>query len=444
VLVVYNNIFRMKTGRLPGQDRPVPIPFASGWGGGRLSRKPAVHPEHTLSLVRSEVLNGLHQTDLVQIQRMIAQEVERVVSWCRKHWSSPKDLPFDQFRAYTALQELLREGYLDRFVVSPVQQKSRLIRLPGITKVCDSLHQQFIQSAELELPQGNHEQLRPLAAAAYALIQKHGRFLQNRLGRKAPGSFSISNQAWYATQWLDFLCREENFRKHLQAVRTAGKILAEERKGSSRKLRSIPFQVRFYPGATLFRSVVKNGVLVVTIHEGFIEAPEQVLQAVIRAALSIRKDPDRHLISAYSSGEHYLRLARKLQNKPAGFSNAGGLFHDLDLIAARVQDKHFREMADRPVIQWMRRSSYRTFGVYQSSSHTVRISPALDHPDVPEHVLEYVIFHELAHAKVGVTVHRGRHRIHSKEFHGEEERFRRREEAARYLKSLSRQKYRGL
>jgi len=62
-----------------------------------------------------------------------------------------------------------------------------------------------------------------------------------------------------------------------------------------------------------------------------------------------------------------------------------------------------------------RRASIQ-LGSYNQEEDLIRVHPALDRGEVPEYVVESVVFHELLHAALPPDVHNGRRRLHSAEF----------------------------
>ena len=75
-----------------------------------------------------------------------------------------------------------------------------------------------------------------------------------------------------------------------------------------------------------------------------------------------------------------------------------------------------------------------SWGYYHGYINLIKIHRLLDALDIPEYVLEYVIYHEMVHAAIPAYVgDNGRNCIHSKEFKALERKFERFEEANRWL-----------
>ncbi len=66
------------------------------------------------------------------------------------------------------------------------------------------------------------------------------------------------------------------------------------------------------------------------------------------------------------------------------------------------------------------------------------ISQTLDNHHVPEYVVDYVMYHELLHKKLGIRKVNGRRFSHTNNFRDEEQKFIKFEQAKKYLNRISR------
>ena len=92
----------------------------------------------------------------------------------------------------------------------------------------------------------------------------------------------------------------------------------------------------------------------------------------------------------------------------------------------------------RPRLTWSRVLTGRKFGHYDSIHDTVMVSDSLDNQEVPEYVVDYVVYRELLHKKHGARWSNGRRYVHTPEFNREERLFRRYTEAEAVLSKLAR------
>jgi hypothetical protein len=98
---------------------------------------------------------------------------------------------------------------------------------------------------------------------------------------------------------------------------------------------------------------------------------------------------------------------------------------------------------EKPTLQWNRLLTVAKMGHYQASRDTVMLSLSLDHPEVPQYVVDFVMYHELLHKKHGETIINGRRFVHTPEFRREEQQFEKFAEANTLLNKLAR-KQRGI
>jgi predicted metal-dependent hydrolase len=79
----------------------------------------------------------------------------------------------------------------------------------------------------------------------------------------------------------------------------------------------------------------------------------------------------------------------------------------------------------------------RTLGSYSRNGSIIRINPVLDRKSVPQFYIEFVLYHEMLHADMGLCEKNGRRVVHSGGFRDRERLFR------RYRKALAWEKRKG-
>ena len=65
----------------------------------------------------------------------------------------------------------------------------------------------------------------------------------------------------------------------------------------------------------------------------------------------------------------------------------------------------------------------RTLGSYARHTDTLRINQVLDKKTVPRYFIEFIVYHEMLHADMGISEKNGRRSVHSKEFRRREKLF---------------------
>jgi hypothetical protein len=110
-----------------------------------------------------------------------------------------------------------------------------------------------------------------------------------------------------------------------------------------------------------------------------------------------------------------------------------GEHYSLQAIYESVNAEYF-DGAVCAAITWGRSSSRqrarrKTLGSYNAAANTIRINPLLDKKTVPSYFVEFIVYHEMLHAWLGIKTANGRRSIHSREFKMHEKEFRHYEKA---------------
>lgn len=111
-----------------------------------------------------------------------------------------------------------------------------------------------------------------------------------------------------------------------------------------------------------------------------------------------------------------------------------GEFHDLEKCFERVNGIYFQGTQRPAWLGWTSRPSLRRLGFYDPAGDRIAISKSLDHPSVPDYVVEYILYHETLHKFLGVDAGAGRRRIHDKTFLDLERKFEKARESEAFLK----------
>jgi hypothetical protein len=113
-----------------------------------------------------------------------------------------------------------------------------------------------------------------------------------------------------------------------------------------------------------------------------------------------------------------------------------GRVYELDKIYADINGQYFANGVTAG-ITWGRDSRkrgirQRTLGCYDERIGIIRINPCLDRKKIPLYVIEYVVYHEMLHAYLGIQTVQGRRRMHTPRFKRMERCFRDYERARKW------------
>ncbi|MEN8263830.1 MAG: SprT-like domain-containing protein [Nitrospirota bacterium] len=166
----------------------------------------------------------------------------------------------------------------------------------------------------------------------------------------------------------------------------------------------------------------KNDSILIRLHRIFLAAGREVLKE-LSDYIRGRKRKTPLIRDFIKSNTHQIR-----KKPPRKISiQTEGSHYDLMDIYHSINSTYFDDRVSAD-ITWGYRSPKRaarrrTLGSYTGQNHMIRINPILDSKNVPHYFLEYIVYHEMLHADIGIERDRGRRIIHSREFKKREKMF---------------------
>jgi len=163
----------------------------------------------------------------------------------------------------------------------------------------------------------------------------------------------------------------------------------------------------------------EGNTIALRLHRMFLSACNDVLDEIACYINdSRRKTP---LIRNFINNNVH-RLREKPVRKVA--ARTQGKHFDLRDIYKRINSGYFNGMVSAS-ISWgtkgpRRVARNRTLGSYSSYGNIIRINPILDSKRVPRYFMEFIVYHEMLHADMGIEKNADRRSLHSKEFKNRE------------------------
>ncbi len=206
------------------------------------------------------------------------------------------------------------------------------------------------------------------------------------------------------------------------------------------------FHVEFYPYTNLVLTIRRREE---TVYVRFSDLMRQCSLPVLEGAAAMllsriyRRRPPKSLTRPYLEYARSQRTRQRIQSmrrtrvRPAA-ANPKGRFFDLAQMFDLLNGKFFEGNLARPHLGWSTRTWRRQFGCYDPGPNQILLNRRMDHPAVPQFVVEYVLYHEMLHVK-HPTRRSGCSLVsHSREFRTEEKLFPEFERARRFLDRLAR------
>ena len=176
--------------------------------------------------------------------------------------------------------------------------------------------------------------------------------------------------------------------------------------------------------STSMLSIRKSGdIFLMRLHRIFLSAGKEVLNEMAEF-IKDTKTRTPHIRKFINQNTHLLKI------KPlrAVSIKTRGRYHDLLSIYKALNAEYFNGNISSS-ITWGNggpkyRARKRTLGSYNAQNNMIRINPLLDNNKVPKYFLEFVVYHEMLHADMGVADNGARRSVHSREFKKRETHFR--------------------
>jgi hypothetical protein len=190
-------------------------------------------------------------------------------------------------------------------------------------------------------------------------------------------------------------------------------------------------EVRFYPYAGLHHTIrLRSGRIYVRVSDIFKDAPQNVHRAlafILVAKLLSKPTPEVHerVYRDFACSPQILRasdIARRKRGRKI-ISSARGSIYDLNRMFDRLNRNYFDSKLEKPTLTWSQRRTRRILGHHDAVHDTIVISKTLDSREVPDWLVEYILYHEMLHIKHPARIIKGRRFYHTNAFRSEEQRF---------------------
>ncbi|WP_242054480.1 M48 family peptidase [Nostoc sp. FACHB-190] len=249
-----------------------------------------------------------------------------------------------------------------------------------------------------------------------------------------PANLTNSSRKIYA--WLKFLSEEQNLQIHLNSTYRVRQIIAQIL--STEQQSAVEIMVEFTNLAGLYQGKRSSKVVALKMNEGFINAEEEVLQALVKCTLFGKNPESTRLIRGFASSEEYIAVLLELDLIAEVIAeNPQGNFYNLNELFDQLNFEYFAANLVKPRLVWSQIKTYRKFGHYEPARDRVVISTTLDNAYIPKFVPEFVLYHELLHKYHGTKWVNGKRMVHTSQFRTDERKFKFYTEADEWLKKLT-------
>jgi hypothetical protein len=225
--------------------------------------------------------------------------------------------------------------------------------------------------------------------------------------------------------WISFLTEKDNLIEHLQALAEFFRLVHEMQMMNSKLSlyhgNQLNLNIFYIP--YVYKTQIKGHQIDLTIHEPMITAPVEIKRDLLLAALDGNKTSLKK-VKKYCASVPYHRMENLIRGSTSlpGASPSGKNVN-LDNVFDRVNREYFHGSLEKPQLTWSQKKSYRRLGTYAAQTDTVTISRTFDNGSCPDYAIDFIMYHELLHKKMGVKrANSGKHN-HTKTFKELEKQF---------------------
>lgn len=248
----------------------------------------------------------------------------------------------------------------------------------------------------------------------------------------SPASLATPSRRAYC--WLKFLTVNDNLLHHLIGLACGKSAIAESFSQPER------VEVHMANMNSIWRRKTRGKSTSIRLNEAFLHADITVWRELMKSTIKKVSTTEKGVINEYIESEDFSGALFEMESLAEPLSASTGHVHNLDESFDRVNASYFNATLPKPKLRWNNVPTTRKFGHYESARDTVMLSISLDEPNVPQHVVDYVMYHELLHKKLGVKLVNGRRMAHTSIFKKAERRFASYKDSMAKLNALARSK----
>ena len=374
-------------------------------------------------MVRRELAQPISAAQKERLTRLVADSFLQVDGILANHQTTIRALPSPTRRAYEFLSGL---DFRLIETAAPEIENARprdSVSFAGLTS-----HWERLLNTMAE-PDAQSK-----ADRLHASITSSSRDIEQHIETAGLKTHELTQRTRLIRGWLAFFAQRENFDTYLAAIECARPAFEALLQTTGRF--KPPAVIHFRPTHSFYQARGYRDGTRIVLPTPMISFPAELIETV--AGMAFNGARARQQVMEATLNDEYQEIQAELDSLGGAEEQATGAFRDLGASFTRVNQAYFQNSLARPQLTWSKVFTGRKFGHYDRIRDVVMISSTLDRDEVPEYVLDSVMYHELLHKKLGIGWRNGRMAAHTPEFRNAERRFPQFVETESFLKRLTR------
>lgn len=384
--------------------------------------------------VKNKFQHGINPQEVTSLQEFVSDSLRTIEKICRQAKTSPKSLPTRSRKAYFYLKNIdwhnlpLTNQLTEEKVL--ISNSPQSLRIKNVVKYQKNI-QQLIEELKPNYTDIQQELIRQ---ALITYTQEIDLTCQQK--QLTPAALTTPSRKAYA--WMKFLTDKDNLKLHIETIQKIQTLANKAIQAQKSDISNIKVIFSNYNGLYKYRKN-RQGNTELQISEGFIQADEEILEAIVTMTIQGHNSQYMQLIRHFSSTEEYKDIVLELDLiADLDAETPQGNYYDLEALFHPINQKYFAGKMPKPRLTWNKTLTHRKLGHYEPLRDRVVMSLTLDSSHIPPMVVELVLYHELLHKHHGVKWLNGKRMAHTPEFRRSERQFQHYQEAQQWLnKSLS-------
>lgn len=385
----------------------------------------------TAERVKSQLQHGINPQEVDSLKAFVLNSLHTIETICTEANTTPDSLPTRSRKAYSYLNNIdwhnlpLTERSREESTPRSTPTPTPTLRIKNIVKQQKNIQQQI---GQLKLNYTDF-QLESIGQSLTDCIREIDRICQQN--QLTPAALTTPSRKAYA--WMKFLTDKGNLKLHIQTAQKVHHLASRAIKAHKSDIPEIQVTITNYNGLYKYKQN-RQGTIELQLSEGFIQADDKILKAIINTAIRGNNPQDKQLIRHFSSTEAYSDIILELDLiADLDAETPQGNYYDLEALFHPINQEYFAGEMVKPRLTWNKTLTHRKLGHYEPLRDRVVMSRTLDSHQVPQMVVELVLYHELLHKHHGAKLLNGKRMVHTPEFRRSERQFRHYQEAQQWL-----------
>lgn len=385
----------------------------------------------TAERVKSQIQRGIHPQEVDSFREFVLNSLQTIENICQEAKTSPNNLPTRSRNAYHYLKQIDLQNLPLNNSVPPkpisISTPPQSLRIKNVIKQQKNIQQQ-IRQLKSNYTTTQSESIR-------TTLTNCVREIDNLCQKNQVTPAALSNPSRKAYAWMKFLTNRDNLKLHINTTQTLQNLVQQTLKTHSSSVPQIQITITNYNGLYKYKKNLQ-GYIELYLNEGFIQAEEKILQAIINSTIKKDNPESKQLIRDYGLSEEYSDIILELDLiADVDAEIPQGNHYDLEALFHPINQEYFAGKMAKPRLTWNKTLTHRKLGHYEPLRDRVVMSRTLDSPDVPQIVVELVLYHELLHKHHGAKWLNGKRMVHTPEFRRCERQFQHYQQAQQWLES---------